>query len=95
MSYIFSITKKGYGILFEESDVKETNRGVQGVQGQDANDEVVANLKVEDKEQVVTISTKNGLVARIPAEYLPVQKRGGRGIVIIKVKQDDEVVSVA
>ena len=84
---IIMLTKNGMGIKFSSLDVGATSRATVGVKGMNFkdDDEVVAVLPVRHKEDDLAIFTSIGTGKKFPSAELPLQKRGGKGLICHKV----------
>jgi DNA gyrase subunit A len=85
---LFIVTKKGMCIRFNVDDTRElgrTARGVTGVRFKEEGDEVVgAAVIYNDQEELLTVSEK-GIGKRTTAEEYRLQKRGGKGVIAMKL----------
>lgn len=85
---LFIVTKKGMCIRFDVEDTREigrTARGVTGIRFKEKGDEVVgAAVIYHDKEELLTVSEK-GIGKRTTAEEYRLQKRGGKGVIAMKL----------
>lgn len=83
--YIMFVTKNGYSIKFQESDVRPMGRTASGVKAITLRDEdsVVSMEAVRDDEILLVIS-ENGLGKRTPVSEYPTTKRGGKGVITYK-----------
>ena len=101
-------TRNGLSIKFNEEDVRETGRTARGVRGIRLmkGDEVVAAEVAEEKTAILTVA-ENGFGKRTKIEDYPLQARGGKGVISIKltekggkvvgllqVREEDEVVMI-
>ena len=101
-------TRNGLSIRFNEEGVRDTGRTSMGVRGIKLikGDEVVSALVAEEKTAILTV-TEKGLGKRSKIEDYPVQHRGGKGVISIKiaerggkavglmqVRDEDEVVMI-
>lgn len=79
---------KGMCIRFHESDVRPMGRAAMGVKGieLDEDDYVIDMGLVSDEGQILTIS-ENGYGKRTPIDEYRVQRRGGRGIITMKITE--------
>jgi len=86
--HIFLGTREGKAILFPENDVRETGRTAAGVIGirLDEDDEVVGAEIPVDGACIVSVSA-NGYGKRTPVSQYPVQSRGGKGNLNIRINQ--------
>ena len=83
---IMLITKKGQGIKFRETDVRETGRSAMGVRGIELNqnDEVIS-MQLESQGECVLIVSANGMGKRTPFTDFKLQNRGGKGVKCYKI----------
>jgi DNA gyrase subunit A len=83
---VFLATKNGYAIKFDERDVREMGRSAAGVRGIKlrSGDEVIGMEIFSDGEQILTVSER-GYGKRTDASFYKVQKRGGKGLINMKV----------
>ena len=78
---IMLITKKGQGIKFRETDVRETGRSAMGVRGIELNqDDEVISMQLESHGECVLIVSANGMGKRTPFTDFKLQNRGGKGV---------------
>lgn len=85
-SEIILATKKGMALCFNEGDVRTMGRTASGVHGirLDPGDEVIGMERFRAGSQVLVV-TEKGYGKRTPAAGYRVQKRGGRGLITLKV----------
>ena len=83
---ILLLTKNGRVIRFNSTDVSATGRLTAGVKGieLDDNDEVINVLPIREATDMLGIFTKDGKGKKMKLSEITLQKRGGRGIVIMK-----------
>ena len=87
---IMLITKKGQGIKFRETDVRETGRSAMGVIGMSLMDEdevvgVQVSTQLESQGECVLIVSANGMGKRTPFTDFKLQNRGGKGVKCYKI----------
>ena len=83
---IMLITKKGQGIKFRETDVRETGRPAMGVRGIELNqDDEVISMQLESHGECVLIVSANGMGKRTPFTDFKLQNRGGKGVKCYKI----------
>ena len=83
---IMLITKKGQGIKFRETDVRETGRSAMGVRGIKLNqDDEVISMQLESHGECVLIVSANGMGKRTPFTDFKLQNRGGKGVKCYKI----------
>ena len=83
---VIVLTSHGMGIRFSTNDVSSTARAAVGVKCMNLNpdDTIVAALPVRHKSDKIAIFVKSGLGKRFSIDDLPVQKRGGKGLICYK-----------
>ena len=83
------LTREGKCIRFKSSDVAASGRTTQGMKGinLDDGDEVVAALAIRDPKDNLAIFSVDGYGKRIDLSEIPVQHRGGKGLLCIKGTQ--------
>ena len=83
---IVIVTKKGYAIKFNAEDITPMGRIAMGVKGINLgeNDEVIAGLPVRHSEDNLAIFSDNGYGKRVELSEIPLQKRGGKGVIVYK-----------
>ncbi len=83
---MFLATKNGYAIKFNERDVREMGRSAAGVRGIKLRhgDEVIGAEILEEGEQILTVS-ELGYGKRTEASFYKVQRRGGKGLINMKI----------
>lgn len=91
------LTKQGYVIKFKIDEVSTTSRLTSGVKGINLgnDDEVIAALPLRNSEDQLAIFTTKGNGKKISQKEITLQKRGGKGLVILKSGIKDEYVSAA
>ena len=83
---IMLITKKGQGIKFRETDVRETGRSAMGVRGIELNqDDEVISMQLESQGECVLIVSANGMGKRTQFTDFKLQNRGGKGVKCYKI----------
>ena len=83
---IMLITKKGQGIKFRETDVRETGRSAMGVRGIELNqDDEVISMQLESQGECVLIVSANGMGKCTPFTDFKLQNRGGKGVKCYKI----------
>ncbi|TMF13783.1 MAG: DNA gyrase subunit A [Chloroflexi bacterium] len=99
-SHVLVITENGFGKLTPMEDYPVKSRNIQGVYTVDQNaipkiGEIVGMRVVEDlSEELMVISTM-GQVIRIPLDQVRVSGRQTRGVIIMRLDEDDRVASIA
>ena len=80
------LTKNGMGVKFSSLDVGATSRATVGVKGMNFkdDDEIVAAIPVRNKNDELAIFTSLGMGKKFANTELPLQKRGGKGLICHK-----------
>lgn len=91
------ISEKGYGIHFDSLEVGATSRTTSGVKGINLGDDdkVVAAIPIRNKTDKLAIFVQNGLAKKFDLSELPIQKRGGKGLMCYKPTDSTGMVSAA
>jgi DNA gyrase subunit A len=94
---IILLTKNGMGIKFSSLEVGATSRVTAGVKGMNLNaeDEVITALPVRDEKDYLAIFSKMGLAKKFPSTELPLQKRGGKGLICHKLSTSTGTLAAA
>ena len=93
---VLTITNKGFGKRTSIEEYRKTKRGVVGIRNillTSKNGFVVCSKCVEESDGVILI-TKKGMIIRFKASDIRPMGRSTRGVRLIKLKQDDEVIDV-
>ncbi len=94
---IATITRNGYGKRTRVNDYRLINRGGKGVKNiicSPRNGDVIAVLSVNDNDDLMLI-TKKGIVIRTPVSDLSIIGRNTQGVRVMRLSDDDELVSAA
>jgi len=94
---ILVVSEKGFGKRTDLEDYRVTNRGGKGVktlQVTEKTGQLVAIKSVVDGDDLMII-TKNGITIRMQVDELRVMGRATQGVKVIRLKDDDEIGSVA
>jgi DNA gyrase subunit A len=96
-SVLLTITENGYGKRSSVSNYRKTRRGAQGVRNISISEKsgrvVCVKEVLSDDELIVT--SKRGMIIRIPVRGIRVQGRATMGVRVMRMKEGDKVVSVA
>ncbi len=86
-SNIFIATRKGKALRFNEKDIRSMGRNAHGVRGirLSLGDEVVNLLQAKESNLIATI-TENGFGKATKLDEYRLQRRGGKGVINLKVK---------
>ena len=94
--HLIFATKNGKAIRFNEKDIRSIGRKAIGVKGINLtkNDEVISMITAQEKAKILTV-TENGFGKRTALTDYRKTKRGGKGIITIKVNQrNGQVISL-
>ena len=91
------ITANGMGIKFDSNEITPTSRATAGVKGINLadGDYVVAALPVRDSKDKLAMFSTSGLAKRVKLDELPLQKRGGKGLICYKVNNTTGLTAAA
>ncbi|MGC8669688.1 MAG: DNA gyrase subunit A [Candidatus Micrarchaeia archaeon] len=92
-SNLFICTRNGKALRFNEADLRPTGRNAKGVRGikLSGNDSVVNIISVDNDSLVATI-TEGGFGKITEVSKYRLQRRGGKGVLNIKVKEKTGLV---
>jgi len=94
---LLTITENGFGKRSPILDYRKTHRGSKGVRTivtNERNGKVLYVREATDQDEIM-LSTKNGMIVRVPVKDIRIQGRNTMGVTIMKLNKDDKVVSVA
>ena len=94
---LLTITENGFGKRSAIQDYRMTHRGSKGVRTivtNERNGQVIFVREVTDKNELI-ITSKNGMIVRIPVVDIRRQGRNTMGVRIMRLNEKDKVVSVA
>jgi DNA gyrase subunit A len=99
-SHVLVITQNGFGKLTPMSDYPVKSRNIQGVYTVDQTaipkiGEIVGMRVVEDLSEELMVISTSGQVIRIPLDQVRVSGRQTRGVIIMRMDDDDKVASIA
>ena len=93
---IMTIGEKGFGKQTKASEFKAQSRGGSGIIAMDVTDKtgqvIGAHLVTDPESELITMS-KKGQMVRLSVKDVPVRNRQTQGVTIMKLKDDDEIVS--
>ncbi|MEW5936509.1 MAG: DNA gyrase subunit A [Candidatus Thermoplasmatota archaeon] len=94
---LFTLTENGYGKRSLVSDYRKTNRGSQGVitiRTTERNGRVVGVKPVTDEDELL-LTSREGMVIRIPVSDTRVMGRNTMGVRVMRLTEGDKVVAMA
>ncbi len=95
--FILTVTSKGYGKRTSSYEYRITGRGGQGMANMDLTPKtgtVVASFPIDHKDEIMVV-TDEGQMIRCPVHDIRLAGRRTQGVRIIRVKDNESVVSVA
>ena len=94
-STLLTITTQGYGKRTELNEYPLQRRGGKGVKNIEARKGGVCCTTTVSEDDELLVTTKDGVVIRIPTREIRIQRRSTQGVRIMNVKAGDEVAAVA
>jgi DNA gyrase subunit A len=94
---LLTITENGYGKRSPISEYRKTHRGSKGVRTiitNERNGKVIYVKEVVDEDEIM-LTSKEGMIVRVPVKDIRIQGRSTMGVTIMRLNEDDKVVSVA
>jgi DNA gyrase subunit A len=94
---LLTITENGFGKRSPISEYRMTHRGSKGVRTiitNERNGKVIWVKEVEDDYEIM-LTSREGMMVRIPVEGIRVQGRNTMGVRVMRLNEEDTVVSVA
>jgi DNA gyrase subunit A len=95
--FILTVASSGFGKRTSAYEYRLTNRGGSGIANIDTSarkGSVVESVAVEDTDQLMLV-TDGGQLIRIPVNQIRIAGRRTQGVVLLKVGEGEQVVSVA
>ena len=92
---LLTITNQGYGKRTELQEYPIQRRGGKGVKNIDARKGYVCGTTTVSEEDELLVTTKEGVMIRIPANEVREQGRATQGVRIMNVKAGEEMAAVA
>lgn len=83
---IILVSNNGMAIKFKSTDVSASSRATIGIKGMNIkdDDEIVAGIPIRDETDELAVFSTMGLGKKIVLEELPLQMRGGKGLIVYK-----------
>jgi DNA gyrase subunit A len=94
---ILVVSENGYGKRTLVEDYRITNRGGKGVKTLNITEktgDLIGLVRVNDDEDLM-ITTKNGIMIRMPVEGIRVMGRATQGVRVINLKKGEVIASIA
>ena len=90
---ILTVTENGKGRRSEIDTYRITARGGKGIRNYDVSKDKVAAVKIVDDVDDVLLSSQEGIIIRLHANEIPVQSRYGSGVRVMRLGENDKVMS--
>ena len=94
---LLTITENGFGKRSPIQEYRKTHRGSKGVRTiitNERNGKVLYVKEVIDEDEIM-LTSKDGMMVRIPVKDIRIQGRSTMGVTIMRLNEGDKVVSVA
>jgi len=94
---LLTITENGYGKRSAIQEYRKTHRGSKGVRTiitNERNGRVIYVKELTDEDEIM-LTSKDGMMVRVPVKDIRIQGRNTMGVRIMRLNEDDKVVSVA
>jgi DNA gyrase subunit A len=94
---LITITENGYGKRSPIQEYRKTHRGSKGVRTiitNERNGKVIWVKEVIEEDELM-LTSKDGMMVRIPVRDIRIQGRNTMGVTIMRLNKSDKVVSVA
>ena len=94
---LITITENGYGKRSPIQNYRKTHRGSKGVRTiitNERNGKVIYVKEVVDENELM-LTSKDGMMVRVPVKDIRIQGRNTMGVTIMRLNKGDKVVSVA
>jgi DNA gyrase subunit A len=94
---LLTITENGYGKRTPIAEYRKTHRGGKGVRTiitNDRNGKVIFVRELTEEDEIM-VTSKDGMVVRIPVKDIRKQGRNTMGVRVMRLNEGDSVVSVA
>jgi DNA gyrase subunit A len=94
---VLTVTENGFAKRTDPAEYRVTNRGGKGIRNikvTDKNGLAVGISEIQDDDDII-LSTRSGMVIRVPASQIRIIGRASQGVRLIRLKNDDVVTDVA
>ncbi|MDD3428884.1 MAG: DNA gyrase subunit A [Oscillospiraceae bacterium] len=94
-STLVTVTEHGKGRRTNISEYRTQFRGGKGIRNYDIQKDTVAGIKVIDEEDDIILISVEGIIIRMHAEDITIQSRYAGGVRVMRLGENDRVVTVA
>ena len=94
---LLTVTENGFGKRSPIQEYRKTHRGSKGVRTiitNERNGKVIYVKEVTDEDEIM-LTSKEGMMVRVPVIDIRIQGRNTMGVTIMRLNEGDKVVSVA
>lgn len=94
---LLTITENGYGKRSSIQEYRKTHRGSKGVRTiitNERNGRVIYVKELTDEDEIM-LTSKDGMMVRVPVKDIRIQGRNTMGVRIMRLNEGDKVASVA
>ncbi len=94
---LLTITENGFGKRSPIKEYRKTHRGSKGVRTiitNERNGKVIYVKELTDEDEMM-LTSKDGMIVRIPVKDIRIQGRNTMGVRVMRLNEGDKVVSVA
>jgi len=93
---LLTVSERGLGRRTELANYRVQSRGGKGILNYNVRKNGnVAGIKVVNDDDDIILISDNGVIIRIPAEQITVQSRYGGGVRVMRLEEDQRVVTLA
>ena len=93
---LLTVSEDGKGRLTDLEDYRIQNRGGMGIRNYDCRKgAIVAGVKAVDTDDDAILISQSGIIIRMHVEDIAVQSRYGSGVRVMRMGEDDKVVTLA
>lgn len=95
-AYILTVSETGYGRLSEISDYRVQSRGGHGLKNYHTDKYgKVAAIKAVDLSDDIILISDSGVIIRIEASSISINRRPGKGVIVMKIVDDSKVATIS
>jgi DNA gyrase subunit A len=97
LEQVLTITENGYGKRTLIRKYRKTHRGGKGIKAMALTKKsgMLVEMKEVEPEDELLVTSKSGMVVRIPVNGIPVHGRGTQGVRIMRLAEGDSIIEVA
>jgi len=94
---VLLVTEKGFGKRTPLTEFNIQNRGGKGLKSMDGTDKKgrLVDFRIVSEGDELMMLTSEGTLIRLEAEDISVQKRYSQGVMLMRLAEEDRIVSIA